>query len=368
AQAQLSLDLFQGPLIKALFFNLGTGQQGRLLIVAHHLVIDAVSFRIIIEDIQTNYSQLNRGEEVALPEKTASFQQWARALADFACSPQLLSEIPYWLSQSQDRDGDLPVDFPNGINNEKSACMVMVSLDETDTQTLLQVVPTIYRTQINDILLTALTLAISQWRGIQPILIDLEGHGREEVIAGIDLSRTVGWFTTIYPVRLNIGKVCNFTDTINTIKLQLRQLPNKGIGYGVLRYLKHDLDTIEKLQFLPRAQLIFNYLGQFDQSLYTTDLFRLANEPYGALYCPEAIRSHVLQVVGSVWNGCLQINWIYSTNIHRRDTIEMLAQYFLDSLRNILFSCRTQEKVRYTTFDFPEAELSQKELDGLFNE
>jgi non-ribosomal peptide synthase protein (TIGR01720 family) len=233
---------------------------------------------------------------------------------------------------------------------------------------LLKEVPKAYQTQINDVLLTALAQALTQWTGTSIQLIDLEGHGREAILEDVDLLRTVGWFTAIFPVSLNLESTSNPGEMLKSIKEQLRRIPNRGIGYGLLRYLRKDTETLKKLQALPQAELNFNYLGQFDQMLSPTSPFKLTNESYGPRRSLRGNRRYLLEITGSIVGGKLQLNWVYSKNIHQQTTIEILAQSFMDALEELIRHCQSPAAGGFTPSDFPEADLSQEELDDLMSE
>ncbi|MCZ0903621.1 condensation domain-containing protein, partial [Microcoleus sp. HI-ES] len=205
-QLQISLNLSEGPLLRAALFDLGKHQPNRLLLVIHHLAVDAVSWRILIEDFQTAYGQISRDETVALPPKTTSFKQWAERLHEWARSPELQGEFDYWFALSHQPTSSLPIDFPTAANLVASEKTVSVALSVEETKLLLQEVPAAYRTQINDVLLTALGQAFAHWTGNNSLLLDLEGHGREDIFEAVDLSRTLGWFTAVFPVLLNLEK------------------------------------------------------------------------------------------------------------------------------------------------------------------
>ncbi len=172
---QKSLNLSDAPLIRVALFDLGAEQPSRLLIAIHHLVVDGVSWRILLSDLQQVYQQLTKGEVVKLPAKTTSFKNWTEKLREYARSPKIQKELEYWLNSSQTQLTPLPVDFSNGKNTIAEAETISVQLSATDTQELLQKVPAIYQTQINDVLLTALLQAFNQWTGKQTLTIDLEG-------------------------------------------------------------------------------------------------------------------------------------------------------------------------------------------------
>lgn len=365
AKLQGSLDLL-GPLLRLALFDLGHEQPSRVLVIIHHLAVDGVSWRILLEDFQTAYQQLERGLAVQLPRKTTSFKEWAERLVEYAQSPVLKQESRYWLGTAWRQAPKLPLDFPENAsaNPQGAARTVSVSLSREETRALLQEIPTVYRTMINDVLLAALGGAFARWTGAQHLLLDLEGHGREELEPGVDLSRTVGWFTTIFPVLLDLAEIERPDAALKSVKEQLRRIPNKGIGYGLLRYLCQDKSVIDKTSW-PQAEVSFNYLGQFDQALSTTTIFRRAERANGPARSPRGRRAHLLEVSGIVVDGHLQMNWTYGEHIHRRETIERLAADFLDALRGIIVHCQSPQAGGFTPSDFPEAELNQEELDDL---
>lgn len=365
---QASLDLEQGPLMRVAFFDLGVAEPGRLLLAIHHLAVDGVSWRILLEDLCTAYLQLSQGQEVELPPKTTSFKQWAERLAQYASSAALTSELGYWLAESRRRVRRLPVDFPEGDNTMASLDTVTVSLSEEETQALLREVPSVYHTQMNDVLLAALVVAFVPWTGARTLLVDLEGHGREALFDDVDLSRTVGWFTTIFPVLLDVGSSSDPAATLKTVKEQLRSLPQRGVGYGLLRYLCPQTNIAEQLRVLPQAEVSFNYMGQVDQTLPPSGPFRLARESVGITRSPRGSRRYMLEVSSIIIAGQLQVSWFYSRQLHRRATVEQLAQNFLQALRSFIACCRSTEAGGFTPSDFPEAGLSQQELDELLAE
>ena len=204
AQIQRSLDLEQGPMTRVVLFHLGADRPCRLLFVVHHLIVDPVSWRVLLEDLLTAYHQLEQGQPVQLPPKTTSWQYWTRRLTDYATSGTLHQELPYWLSDARRQVQPLPIDRFEGDDTLGNAETVQMVLTENLTRTLLSGLgPAGEGTQINDILLTALLQSFYHWSGSPRLLVDLEGHGREEIFDDIDLSRTVGWFTTLYPVLLD---------------------------------------------------------------------------------------------------------------------------------------------------------------------
>ncbi len=366
AQLQASLNLTQGPLFRVAIFDLGANQPSRLLWVIHHLVVDGVSWRILIEDFQTAYQQLCQNKALQLPPKTTSLQQWSSYLQEYAQSSALRSELEYWLTIEQQPVKPIPIDFSYGNNLEESACTLTVSLTQEETQVLLQQVPAVYHTQINDVLLTALVQTFSQWTGETSLLINLEGHGREELFEDIDLSRTVGWFTTIFPVHLSLDSAFDSPGkALKSIKEQLRAIPNRGIGYGVLRYLNGDMEISQRFSGLPKAEVVFNYLGQFDQVLPESSLFGFATESTGPNHSLQNKLTCLLEVNGGISQGHLQVNWTYSNQLHRQSTIETLAQSFIEELRVLITHCQSSDAGSFTPSDFAEFQQSQWEQSDL---
>src|SRR5678815_2804111 len=258
--------------------------------------------------------------------------------------------------------GEVPIDRA-GDNTVDSARSLSVFLTAEETRLLLQEVPRAYRTQINDVLLAALAQELSKWTGEKRVLVDLEGHGREEIVEGCDLSRTVGWFTTIFPVLLEVNNSSAPGETLKSVKEQLRRVPNRGIGYGLLRYL-HDDETIStQLEKLPQSQVSFNYLGQLDQ-VFSDDTtpFVLTNDPVGQSRGKLGRRKYLIEVDGAVRDGRLQIEWVYSNELHGQQTIEAVAQSFIRRLRKLIEHCVLRDVREYTPSDFPLARLNDRQL------
>ena len=341
------------------------GEQGqRVFLVAHHLVVDGVSWRIILEDLQTAYDQVSRGEVIHLPPKTTAYADWARRCDEYARSDALQGEMSYWLAAHQSAVGRLPVDDPQGVNTVASARSVTVALTAAETEALLREVPNVYHTQINDVLLAAVSQAFADWTGEGSLPIDLEGHGREDVFADLDVSRTVGWFTAMYPVVLERKSGEGPGVSLKSIKEQLRNVPRRGIGYGLLRYLGDD--STGRLAELPKAEVTFNYLGQVDQALSTSSRFKWAGESQGPTQSLRATRSHLLDVRAIVSDSCLRVSFQHSDNIHRRETVEQLARGFLAALRSLIAHCQSPEAGGFTPSDFELARLTQSEIDRHF--
>jgi len=364
SEVQASLNLSDGPLLRVVQFDMGA-ETGRLLIVVHHLAVDGVSWRILLDDLQLAYKQLTNGERIELPAKTTSFKQWSERLNAYAQSDALQQEIAYWTAASRRRVVQPPTDHAGGENVVGSARVASMSLDAAQTEALLKEVPEAYNTQINDVLLTALCKVFKEWTGSATLLVDMEGHGREDIVDDVDLSRTVGWFTTMYPMLLELPDTGNIGDELKSIKEQLRSVPNRGIGYGVLRYLRQSDEISESLRSLPHAAVSFNYLGQVDQTLSKQSPFALASESSGPMQAPHGNRSHLLDVNGIIADGQLSVTLRYSENLHRRETIDLKMKRFKDALLSIIEHCRSEDAGGHTPSDFPLASIEQGVLDEL---
>ena len=358
---QRSLDLAQGPLLRALLVDGPQGQQ-RLLIAIHHLVVDGVSWRVLLEDLQNVYRQLSEGQSVSLPAKTSALRDWAARLQAYAHSESLREELSLWQAQLAGPTVALPVQRPQGARRNSDAETVSVRLDAERTRQLLQQAPSAYRTQVNDLLLTALARVLCRWSGQASALIQLEGHGRETLFDDIDLTRSVGWFTSAYPLRLT--PQAEQGDSIKAIKEQLRGVPHKGLGYGVLRYLAEDLCK-QSMAALPSAQVTFNYLGQFDQSFGTDALFHPLEESAGLAHDPDAPLPNELSIDSQVYGGELVLRWTFSRERHDQQVIRDLAEAYLGELHSLIAHCLQADAGGLTPSDFPLARLTQVQLDAL---
>ncbi|WP_051091809.1 non-ribosomal peptide synthetase, partial [Methylosarcina fibrata] len=355
-QVQRSLDLMHGPLLRAAYIRVSDGSY-RLLVVIHHLIVDGVSWRIVLEDLQTLYRQRSAGNMPVLPAKTASYRAWAESLQGRAA--QIEGQLDYWRAQLAATD--LPVDFAGRQGAAADAETVTVELNETTTRQLLSECPAAYRTRIDELLLAALARVLCRWSGQGAVSIDLEGHGREGFAGAPDVSRSVGWFTSLYPVLLTPAD--DWAGTIKTVKEQLRAVPERGLGFGLLKYLAGD-EIRAQLNRLPRPALCFNYLGQFDASFAADGLFRPAGEARGDERNAGAPLDYALEVNGQIYDGRLAMNWSYDRCRYRPETVAALAENFNFELAALVEHCR-QGSQGATPSDFPLVGLTQAQLDAL---
>ena len=354
ADAQSSLDLERGPIARVVWCDLGA-RPGRLLFVVHHLAVDSVSWSILIEDFWKCYEALALQQEVVWPAKTTSMRQWAERLVGYAQSTKAREDLAHWVAADAEA-GVVPVDLPSTENLTDSVRVVTVALEEEETRALLQETPRAYQTQINDVLLTALAQALGAWTKKGVVRIDLEGHGREPLFDDLDLTRTVGWFTTMFPVRLQVESDDPGV-ALRSVKEQLRRIPHRGLTYGVLRYLSADPSVREQLSARPAPDVSFNYLGQYSATS--------APESSGPERDGRNRRAHLLEIDGAIASRRLQVQWRYSANHHRAATIERVAAEFVRHLRSLIAHCGAVRGGRFTPSDFAAARVSQKDLDKL---
>jgi non-ribosomal peptide synthase protein (TIGR01720 family) len=359
---QCSLDLERGPLTSVCLFRAVDGD--RLLVVIHHLVVDGVSWRTLLEDLQRAYEQAERGERCDLGPKTTSFKRWAEGLVSYANGDDVEGEVGYWTAQAE-RAARLGADRGFGGGRDVHAWTRTVGglLDPEETRELLTHVPSAYGMQITEVLLAALGLAVREHERRYAVLVDLEGHGREDVIAGVDVSRTVGWFTTLFPVLVVVGHGDDVGQVLREVKEQVRDVPRRGIGYGLLRYMREPRS--QRLPARAAAPIGFNYLGQIDQPVRQHGFFATAAESAGAAMGPDNRRQHELVVTASVAGGRLRMSLAYSEREHEAEEMSRLADSFLRTLRSIVVHCRQADAGSYTPSDFPLAALDQDRLEAV---
>jgi non-ribosomal peptide synthase protein (TIGR01720 family) len=352
-QLQASLNLGQGPLMRVGGFDLGAERPNRLLIVLHHLVVDGLSWRILLADLLLAYRQETQGIKAQLPAKTHSFKQWAIGLQ--SAVNQAEAALPYWQTVSQ--SFPLPRDQSTGENTVAAAATVVAALSPQHTKALLETVSLTHKTEVNDLLLTALMRVLADWTGAQSHLVTLESHGRypEALGAELNLSRTLGWFTCLYPVTLQLMGA-DPGEQLKAIKGQLRRVPHRGLSYGLLRY------GAGHAGLAVQPQISFNYLGQFDGLLAEGAEFRLLETP-GMTSDGRNLRSHLIDINSWIRDGQLQLAWAYSRHYHQRSTLEHLANQYLEALQRLITHCQTAKPQTYSPEDFSLVQLDQATLE-----
>jgi non-ribosomal peptide synthase protein (TIGR01720 family) len=329
------LDLAGGPLLRALVFEFGAGRAPALFLTVHHLVVDGVSWRILLDDLDRAYRQVVRGEPVDLGPKTSSFRQWAETLTRHAEAGSFDDELAHWTAVPE--DVPLPVDG-TGPRRLSATRTVSVSLSEPVTTALLRGAPAVLRTRVHEVLLGALAWAVSRWTGRADVVVELEGHGREQRFDELDVSRTVGWFGTGYPVALRLppGEPA-WPDLVRGVRRQLRAVPGNGLGYGVLRFLSPPGSPGAALAGRARPQVLFNYLGQIDEVGGSGDggLYRGFRDSAVRPQRPREQAPHLLVVTGAVRDARLRLDWDYLGTVHRESTMERVAGDFRAALEAI---------------------------------
>ncbi|SHL87069.1 non-ribosomal peptide synthetase [Mucilaginibacter sp. OK098] len=358
---QSGLNIYDGVVFKAVFFRMGDDIPSRLLLVAHHLVIDGVSWRILLEDfLHLTHEQAS----AKLPEKSHSFKKWINALSAYSKTGLSASEIAYWKKISKMPVSLIPLDHqqPINVSSVMSPGITTVYLNGDKTDALLKKVPAAYRTQVQEVLLAAFILSLNQWSGNRTAIIELEGHGREDLFEEIDISRTVGWFTAAYPAVFSLPENCEPGETLQVIKEQYREIPGKGIGYGLLKYLSDDKGDFGMLH---APEIVFNYLGQGDSVITGNNNWKFSDADCGFEQSPGNHRTHLLGVNLIVLNGQLKIGIGYDKNKHRESTISKLAGYFISNLNILIDHCLQPGTGGFSPADFPLSNLGKSGMNTL---
>ncbi|NOQ24952.1 MAG: amino acid adenylation domain-containing protein, partial [Bacteroidales bacterium] len=358
-QIQRSIDLETGPLLKLGLFHLPDGD--RLLIVIHHLVIDGISWRIIFEDIETLFKQVNNEEKLSLPLKSNSFRDWSAKLTEYSKTNIFLKEKSYWsdIVSKEEFSLNRQIDDENIEDNELGH--TQFTLDQTATTDLLNNTNEVYGTEVNDILLCGLGYGVKKTLGNEKVLISLEGHGREDIFSDLDISRTIGWFTSVYPVLLDMT-VDDLSLQIRNVKENLRQIPNKGIGFGILKYLTPP-ELKDNVNYDIEPQIEFNYLGQFDSDVDQMSLFKIAKESGGNSVSPKRKNKCDFSIGGMIANGKLSVNITYKKKYYSEELINDLLENYKKSLLEILNHCTKFTDKILTPSDFTYKKLSINEVD-----
>jgi non-ribosomal peptide synthase protein (TIGR01720 family) len=352
ADQHASLNYETGDVFRACYFD-GGDQPHQLAILVHHLVIDAVSWRILLEDLARVYGDLEAGMPAFLPPKTTPFTQWATQL-----HRQPPPDPTRWQMPAQ----TLPTDHPQQPNRMSNNQVLSFNLTPAETATLRTTAHTAYNTTISDLLLTALTCTTHEWTGDRCLLVALEGHGRDNPLAeSVDITRTVGWFTTLYPVFLEMPASPTLSEIIIAIKEQLRQIQPHGHEYG----LGHYMAGWQQPEIHPPVSL--NYLGQFQGDTGNT-LFKQGNLKTGSAFAPENQRIHQLEISAGIYGDSFRFQIQYSQAQYHTQTIQTLGDNFGKHLQKILAHCIQKQTQTYTPSDFSQVSLKQNELDDLLKQ
>ncbi|MET9694897.1 amino acid adenylation domain-containing protein, partial [Streptomyces sp. NPDC006514] len=386
--AQLRLDPDAGVMLQAVWFDAGPDEPGRLLLLVHHLVVDGISWRILCPELPLLYAAAAEGRPAELGSVGTSFRSWAEHLVKEALEPRRAAELPLWtgiLGADEPSLGRRPLDAVR--DTAGAARKLTLTLPAEHTEPLLTLVPAAFHAGVNDVLLTAFALAVTDWRrdgAAGPgVLLDLEGHGREEIREGIDVSRTVGWFTSMYPVRLDPGvHDADWPEiwaggpaagrALKEVKEQLRVIPDRGIGYGLLRHLNPE--TGSALAALPAPQISFNYLGRIDLSdggpgAAVPDWAARSDVDLGDGYDVQMPVAHALEMNAVTQDQAdgprLVATWSWPDELFDEGRVRELAEGWFRALKALAAHAEAPEAGGLTPSDVPLVSLSQQDLDLL---
>ncbi len=375
-----------GRMFQVVWFDAGPDCQGRLLLLGHHLVVDGVSWRVLEQDLADAWEMASTGKQPGLQPVGTSFRSWAEHLASEAYKPRRVAELDLWKDLLEEPDellGERPLDPTMDVSSTLHYLKQWLSVECTTA--VLTTVPAAFHAGVNDVLLTAFALAVTDWRRRRgdieetAVLVDLEGHGREEFEEGLDLSRTVGWFTSIFPTRLDPGRF-DWDDlwaggdavgeVLKRVKEQLRTLPDNGLGYGMLRHL--NMDTAETLaDALPR-QFGFNYLGRFSGASDASADWSTAPEPTPLVKDENAPMAHALELNAltedELGGPRLVAAWTWPRALFAEQDVRELTATWERVLEAFVAHVEKGGGSGYTPSDLSLVSLSQEQIDELEDE
>jgi non-ribosomal peptide synthase protein (TIGR01720 family) len=380
-----------GLMMQVVWFDAGPHRSGRLLCVVHHLVVDGVSWRILVPDLVSAWHQLRDGapaDAVALPPGGTSYRRWAQQMEAEARRREREEEVDLWLDMLDGPDpslGSRPLD--PAVDTVGAATYLNISFPPALAGKLLTEVAAAYNSGPDEVLLTGLALAVAQWRrsrGItddDTIMVNIEGHGRESLVEGLDLSRTLGWFTSMYPVRLPVGRLTwsevtagspAVGDVLKQVKERMRGLPDKGAGYGLLRYLNPSTGPL--LATVSHPQIGFNYLGRFSSTMGAeavagADWSAAPEHPgLGGTQNPQQPHAHVVEINASAVETpdgmCLQASVSFPSEVVSEAAVQELIDVWREALSGLVRLVEQGGRGR-TPSDFPLVSLTQQQLAQL---
>ncbi|MFC3730346.1 amino acid adenylation domain-containing protein, partial [Actinoplanes nipponensis] len=386
--ARQRLDPAGGTMLQVVWFDRGPATPGLLLVLAHHLVVDGVSWRVLVPDLAEAYQAAGAGRPPRLQPVGTSLRGWARRLTELAATPVRAAEAGWWqqvLRRDEPPLGSRPLD--PGRDRYDTAGHLSVTLPAAVTEQVLTTVPALFHADVNDVLLAAFALAWARWRGGAGLLLDLEGHGREEhLVPGADLARTVGWFTNVYPVRLD-GRPDDEADAwaggpaigavLKRVKEQLRAVPDKGLGYGLVRHLNPD--TAAGFAGLPEPAAGFNYLGRFTTAdladagaAEIPDWTMLGSAAGFGATDPRVPLAHAVEVNARTNDGPrgseLAATWTWATGVLTEPEVRELADLWFAALEALVAHAGRAGAGGLTVSDVSLSLLSQDEIDLLEDE
>ena len=353
------LQLSTGALVHATLLT--TDRQQQLLIAVHHLAIDAMSWPILLEDLATTYDQISTGQPVQLPRKTTSFQQWSQFVSTYADTQAAEQAEQTWPTSPALQPSKLPIDSGN-VSDNIGEGKVSATLSPEDTRLLLEEIVPALRVRVHEILIAALGMRISRWTGSRSVQFDIETHGRESLSDECDLSRTVGWFTSMFPLAFSVDEGEPLQQTLVRVQSKLHGVTNNGVDFGIAKHLASDASVRHRLSAMT-SEVLFNYLGAIDELVPQNSWIRYA-EPLKLLRGPNAERAHLIEINAMVVNGQMQVDWTFSPTHHDQTTIQDQADALMGELRRFIDGDSVPSDVAPAT-DFPLANLDSKTFDKL---
>jgi non-ribosomal peptide synthase protein (TIGR01720 family) len=359
-EAHRSLDLKEGPIMRVLWIDCGTSRPARCFIAIHHLAVDLISWRTLLEDFQNFLKQIASGAAPRTTAKTTPFKSWAERLKLSAESGYFRDEIPHWESVAARGTAEL---FRRSEANAAEAGSFLCSLGSDETESFLRGAGGAAGAQPNAVLLAALGAALGGWAGASEIVVDIEGAGREPLFDDIDLSRTTGWFTSIYPVVIPGIRAGSITKRVQAVREELKLTPRGGIGYGALQFL--DTESRDRGPRARDAQICFLYAGEASLLASDSAIFRNAQEDCGNQFSPEAPLRYQLVIEAAVRDGHMQVSWNYNSLVLDSATVEGLAGELIHELRRFTDESRAARNrasaMGAADFNWNESDLSEIE-------
>lgn len=358
------LNLSRGPLVRAALLNFGGDGARYLLLVIHRLVADDFSRHILLEDLALAYRQLHEGRPLELPPGTSPYREWAHGLSRHAQSARLRQEADYWQAEARKYCGPLPVDSAGGGDSAAPQRAVTVRLGAKETEDLLSEVTRAHGAGVEAVLLTALAETFKGWTGAPSLLVEVEGDGRVSLGGELDLSRTVGWCSARFPVHLRLPDGANAGEKLRAVAEQLGGIPDKGLGYMALCYQSADVEATARMRSLPRAEVSFRYAGRLDHDLPQSHGFARVAKAVGLSRDGRGRPPYPFEINCGLEAGRLLVSWASSWQGYRAATVENLAHAFVGELRHLIARC-LRAGAGYAPSDFPNTDLSQRELDAI---
>lgn len=357
-EAKTRFNINNGMMLRGILFKTGSADD-KLLLILHHLVTDGLTWRILLEDLYHLYDSFHQQKELEMPQKTASLLDWYDALVMYRDSGKLEKEKAYW-QEAEKSEFRLPYDRePKDVDwSVKNQGTVNTRLAQEETGFLLKDAHEVYKTDVQILVTAALVRTLRQWTGEHTVIIEMENHGRH--IEDIDTSKTIGWFTTIYPLLVS-RQDHSIGDEIKTVKEAIRKTPSNGIGYGILKYMSAAGKTMETR----RGEIRFNYLGQFDREIENS-LFSYCQQPTGSDVALENHMTAAIEINAMILKDILTVDINYNKEAFKESTMTSFADNYLKNLEEILTHIKNEDDVHFTPSDFDTVDLGEDDLAALF--